>query len=114
VLRGHSGLEALGGGSFEEVVRPPLGNCSINTLERHRVSPREIEDLGRRNLVGGSVRGRPEVEIELPFALKPVDRVRNTSAGRSSKVLAGSAAGRAYASPVCTASAIDPSILSAL
>jgi hypothetical protein len=31
VLRGHSGLEALGGGSFEEVVRPPLGNCSINT-----------------------------------------------------------------------------------
>jgi hypothetical protein len=24
-------LEALGGGSFEEVVRPPLGNCSINT-----------------------------------------------------------------------------------
>jgi hypothetical protein len=31
VLRGNSGLEALGGGSFEEVVRPPLGNCSINT-----------------------------------------------------------------------------------
>jgi hypothetical protein len=31
VLRGHSGLEALGGGSFEEVVRPPLGNCSIHT-----------------------------------------------------------------------------------
>jgi hypothetical protein len=31
VLRGHSGLEALGGGSFEEVVRPPLGNCSLNT-----------------------------------------------------------------------------------
>jgi hypothetical protein len=24
-------LEALGGGSFEEVVRPPLGNCSLNT-----------------------------------------------------------------------------------
>jgi hypothetical protein len=36
VLRGHSGLEALGGGSFEEVVRSPLGNCSINT---HQESP---------------------------------------------------------------------------
>jgi hypothetical protein len=31
VSRGNSGLEALGGGSFEEVVRPSLGNCSINT-----------------------------------------------------------------------------------
>jgi hypothetical protein len=31
VLRGHSGMEALGGGLFEEVVRPPLGNCSLNT-----------------------------------------------------------------------------------
>jgi hypothetical protein len=36
VLRGHSGLEALGGGSFEEVVRPPPGNCSINT---HGLAP---------------------------------------------------------------------------
>jgi hypothetical protein len=34
VLRGHSGLEGLGGGLFEEVVRPPLGNCSINTHEQ--------------------------------------------------------------------------------
>jgi hypothetical protein len=31
VLRGHSGLEALGGGLFEEVVQTPLGKCSINT-----------------------------------------------------------------------------------
>jgi hypothetical protein len=31
VLREHSGMEALGGGFFEEVIRPPLGNCSINT-----------------------------------------------------------------------------------
>jgi hypothetical protein len=31
VLREHTGLEALGGGSFEEVVRPPPGKCSINT-----------------------------------------------------------------------------------
>jgi hypothetical protein len=30
-LESTQGLEALGGGSFEEVVRPPLGNCSINT-----------------------------------------------------------------------------------
>jgi hypothetical protein len=34
VLRGHSGLEALGGGLFEEMVQTPLGNCSINTHER--------------------------------------------------------------------------------
>jgi hypothetical protein len=31
VLRGHSGVEALGGGLFEEVIRPPLGKCSLNT-----------------------------------------------------------------------------------
>jgi hypothetical protein len=30
-LGSTQGLEALGGGSFEEVVRPPLGNCSLNT-----------------------------------------------------------------------------------
>jgi hypothetical protein len=34
VLTGHSGLEVLGEGSFEELVRPPLGNCSINTHRR--------------------------------------------------------------------------------
>jgi hypothetical protein len=32
-LGSTQGLEALGGGSFEEVVRPPLGNCSLNTQE---------------------------------------------------------------------------------
>jgi hypothetical protein len=31
VLGGHSGLEALGGGLFEDVVQTPLGKCSINT-----------------------------------------------------------------------------------
>jgi hypothetical protein len=31
VLRGHSGMEELGGGLFEEMVQTPLGNCSINT-----------------------------------------------------------------------------------
>jgi hypothetical protein len=31
VLRGHSELEALGGGLFEEMVQTPLGKCSINT-----------------------------------------------------------------------------------
>jgi hypothetical protein len=30
-LGGHTGMEALGGGSFEEMVRPPPGNCSLNT-----------------------------------------------------------------------------------
>jgi hypothetical protein len=36
-LGSTQGLEALGGGSFEEVVRPPLGNCSLNTPNRHIV-----------------------------------------------------------------------------
>jgi hypothetical protein len=52
MLRGHSGLEALGGGSFEEVLRPPLGNCSINT---HRVKIHSGQRLN--NCIGGQAKG---------------------------------------------------------
>jgi hypothetical protein len=51
VLREHSGLKALGGGSFEEVVRPQLGNCSINThLVTNGVLSRSAVFLGVRHM----------------------------------------------------------------
>jgi hypothetical protein len=44
VFRWHTGLDALDGGSFEEVVRPPLGNCSINTHKALSVRPLGFND----------------------------------------------------------------------
>jgi hypothetical protein len=44
-LRGHSGLKALGGGLIEEVVRTPLGKCSLKTHTAYGVARREAAPI---------------------------------------------------------------------
>jgi hypothetical protein len=50
-LERNSGLEALGGGVFEEMVQTPLGNCSINTISsRFGSLSSELPDIGACDL----------------------------------------------------------------
>jgi hypothetical protein len=64
-------MEALGGGSFEEVVRPPLGNCSLNThkqsqTEFARAAKLEGKNLARfsRDVVDAAIRGSFDIHTD--------------------------------------------------
>jgi hypothetical protein len=50
-LERHSGLEALGGGVFEEMVQTPLGNCSINTHNLEQIQKFAFAWSGLKSIV---------------------------------------------------------------